>query len=240
MANAGGQRTSRGVKKASDAALAGIKLQELLPKAKVVYSSATGATEVSNLRYAERLGLWGQGTPFENGRDFIEQISRSGIAAMEAVAHSMKAQGVYMSRNLSYDGVTYSRVTHDLTSEQTKVYNDISDAWSVIAQNINKALEITKGKRGAANRVFWGAQQRFFNQIATSMQVPAMIQHIEKDLADGKSIAIQLTSTNEAHAKREIASIQERDGSLDEYDATPKAMLRILKNLSLSPNRNIH
>jgi len=36
--------------------MAGLAIQEALPNAKIVYSSATGATEVENLRYAERLG----------------------------------------------------------------------------------------------------------------------------------------------------------------------------------------
>jgi hypothetical protein len=35
------------MKKASQKALAGIKLQQMLPKARVVYVSATGATEVA-------------------------------------------------------------------------------------------------------------------------------------------------------------------------------------------------
>ena len=225
MANAGGDKTARGIKKPSNASLAGIELQKRLPKAKIVYSSATGATEVSNLRYAERLGLWGTGTPFVDGNDFARKINQSGIAAMEVVARSLKAMGVYVSRNLSYDGVEYSRVSHNLTSEQKKVYDDLAGAWSIIAQNVGKALEITNGKGGSAYSAFWGAQQRFFNQIITSMQTPALIENIEQDLANDKSVLIQLTSTNEAHAKRELAAIQERDGELDEFDATPKGMV---------------
>ncbi len=57
MANSTATKGSRGIKKASQRGMAGLALQEALPKAKIVYSSATGATEVENLRYAERLGL---------------------------------------------------------------------------------------------------------------------------------------------------------------------------------------
>ena len=38
-----------------------LELQRRLPKARVVYCSATGASEARNLGYMERLGLWGKG-----------------------------------------------------------------------------------------------------------------------------------------------------------------------------------
>ncbi len=58
---------SRGVRKGSQRALAVVDLQDRLSNARVVYASATGATEVANLAYAARLGLWGRGTPFPPG-----------------------------------------------------------------------------------------------------------------------------------------------------------------------------
>ena len=64
MGNAIAIKGKRGVRKPSQQAIAGINLQRELPNARVVYVSATGATEISNLSYADRLGLWGEGTPF--------------------------------------------------------------------------------------------------------------------------------------------------------------------------------
>tara|TARA_B110001452_G_scaffold260189_1_gene257411 strand:- start:400 stop:831 length:432 start_codon:yes stop_codon:yes gene_type:complete len=40
-----------------------LKLQAELPLARVVYASATAATELHNMQYLTRLGLWGGGTP---------------------------------------------------------------------------------------------------------------------------------------------------------------------------------
>ena len=57
-----------------------------LPDARVLYASATGASEVNNLAYAVRLGLWGPETAFANREAFITQIRQGGIAAMELVA----------------------------------------------------------------------------------------------------------------------------------------------------------
>jgi hypothetical protein len=41
-----------------------IELQQMLPMARVVYCSATGVSEVGNMAYMTRMGLWGAGTPF--------------------------------------------------------------------------------------------------------------------------------------------------------------------------------
>ena len=52
-----------------------VDLQDRLPNARIVYASATGATEVANLAYAARLGLWGRGTPFPTVEAFVEKMS---------------------------------------------------------------------------------------------------------------------------------------------------------------------
>lgn len=230
MGNSSDTKGSRGVKKASQTGLAGIALQEALPKARIVYSSATGATEVENLRYAERLGLWGDGTAFASGDDFVSKIKAGGLAAMELVARDLKAMGVYLSRNISYDGVEYDKIEHTLTPQQEQIYNELARSWQVVLQNINKALETTNQNkdghaRGRALGAFWSSQQRFFNQILTSMQAPSVIADIEKQLADGKSCVIQLVSTNESAQNEEFARLQAEDLTLDDFDLTPKQML---------------
>jgi hypothetical protein len=50
-----------GATKGSQQGVAGVELQNRLPRARVVYASATGATDINNLAYAVRLGLWGRG-----------------------------------------------------------------------------------------------------------------------------------------------------------------------------------
>src|SRR5712672_3918349 len=59
MQNAAGGKGERGDQAASQQGRAGLRLQHALPNARVVYVSATGATTVHNLAYAQRLGLWG-------------------------------------------------------------------------------------------------------------------------------------------------------------------------------------
>ena len=59
LQNAVGSKGERGDTAPSQQGRAGLRLQHALPNARVVYVSATGATTVHNLSYAQRLGLWG-------------------------------------------------------------------------------------------------------------------------------------------------------------------------------------
>lgn len=53
-----------------------VELQFLLPNARVVYSSATGASEPRNMAYMARLGIWGVGTAFRTFYEFSKAVER--------------------------------------------------------------------------------------------------------------------------------------------------------------------
>jgi predicted RNA methylase len=75
MQNAAGGKGERGDQAASQQGRAGLRLQHALPNARIVYVSATGATTVHNLAYAQRLGLWGgEDFPFATRSEFVEAI----------------------------------------------------------------------------------------------------------------------------------------------------------------------
>ena len=235
MGNAIAVRGQRGTRRPSETALIGAELRKKLPNARVVYVSATAATEVINLAYTDRLGLWGPGTPFPTVEAFVNEIGRSGINAMEQVARDMKAMGLFSSRSLSYnDGteegtVRFGSLEHKLTPEQQVVYDRVAEAWQIVLRNLNRAMGITgqsnNGQsRGQALSQFWGANQRFFNQIITAMKVPSVVQAIEKDLAEGRSAVIQLTSTYEAAQNRALAQ-RDPDSDLEDFDLTPVEIL---------------
>ncbi len=174
MQNAAGGKGERGDQAASQQGRAGLRLQHALPNARVVYVSATGATTVHNLAYAQRLGLWGgEDFPFATRAEFVEAIEAGGVAAMEVLARDMKALGLYAARSLSYEGVEYELVEHRLTDEQIRIYDAYAGAFSVIHNNLDAALEATNvtGETGtlnaqaksAARSAFESAKQRFFN-----------------------------------------------------------------------------
>jgi hypothetical protein len=230
MANSIASEGKRGKQKAAQMALAGIKLQEAFPQARIVYASATGATKISDYAYLTRLGLWGEGTAFNSVNDFIEKISAGGLAAMELVARDMKAMGVYMARSISYDDVSYDTITHALTPVQNEIYNTMSRAWQKVLQNINSVLETTNANKNSmaksfARSQFYGAMQRFYNQIITSMSMPSVISDIKKELDKGNSIVIQLVNTNQAAMERRIDEMDENQ-SLDDIDLTPSDTLK--------------
>lgn len=230
MAKGTAQSGKRGKTKPSAKALAGIRLQDALPNARVLYASATGAEKVSDYAYLTRLGLWGAGTAFNDVNDFIEKISAGGLAAMELVARDMKAMGVYMARSISYDDVTYDTVEHKLTPMQREIYNTTAKGWQTVFQNVKEALDMTNaGKdgnaRGRALGQFYKAQQRFYNQVLTSMAMPTVVESIKKDLADGNSVVLQIVNTNAASADREIAKAKENNTDLEDIDLTPTELL---------------
>lgn len=234
MANNTPQKGKRGFTKPSAQALTAIELQRRLPKARVIYLSATGATEVSNLGYAERLGLWGPGTPFANKNAFINDVSSGGVAAMELVARDLKSLGMYVSRAISWDGVTYGKTEHTLSPEQRGIYDALADGWQNVLGEMHKALEavgatgtddetgkdktMNKGAKSAALSAFWGSHQRFFNQVITAMKMPSVLRASDAALKEGKAVVMQLVNTNEASQARAIE--KRRAEAADSGDAT--------------------
>lgn len=230
LGNLSGKKTERGKTNGSMKAIAGNKLQESVPNARIVYVSATGATDITNLAYASRLGLWGEGTSFSNMEDFTAKIGRSGIAAMELVARDMKSMGVYLARSISYDGVKYDQIQHKLTKDQQYMYDTMSEGWQVVVQDVNKALQLTGGDKNSSARrsagQVWSTMQNFYSQVLTSMSVPSVIKDIEKELAAGHSCVIQIVNTNEAAQDRAVSNAKENgDTSLDNLDITPRQMI---------------
>ncbi|MGB3542426.1 strawberry notch-like NTP hydrolase domain-containing protein [Rubrivirga sp.] len=221
---------ARGIRKASQRALAVVDLQDRLPNARIVYASATGATEVANLAYAARLGLWGRGTPFPTVEAFVEKVSAGGIAAMELVAKDLKSMGLYLARSVSYDGVDYRTLVHDLESHQAQTYDRCAQAWQVVLRNIQQALEVTKADkcgraRAAAYSQFWGAHQRFFLHVLVSMSAPSLIRDMEARLGAGESVVVQLVSTMEAATERAYAKAVANGDDLRNLDVTPRDQL---------------
>jgi len=205
-----------------------IKLQEELKGARVVYSSATGATEVRNMAYMVRLGLWGEGTNFPSFDSFMTNIEDGGLGAMEMVSRDMKALGMYASRRISYEGVQYEEVKHTFTKEQRNIYDTSAELWQVILQNIDEAIDITEsGKRGRAKamQAFWGSHQRFYNQLITAFKIPTVIKETERHLKEGKSVVLSLINTNEIATAGKVASAVAEGKDLADIDFTPRELL---------------
>jgi protein strawberry notch len=233
MANAAGNTSERGDKAPSQQGRAGLRLQHALPDARVVYVSATGATTVQNLAYAQRLGLWGgDDFPFATRAEFVQAIEAGGVAAMEVLARDLKSLGLYASRSLSYEGVEYELVEHELTAGQVEIYDTYAGAFQVIHNNLDAALRaanvtaeigtLNAQAKAAARSAFEAAKQRFFGHLITSMKTPTLIQAIERDLAAGYAAVVQIVSTGEALMERRLAEIPTEEWGDVQVDVTPR------------------
>jgi predicted RNA methylase len=233
MQNAAGEKSDRGDKAPSQQGRAGLRLQHALPNARVLYVSATGATTVHNLAYAQRLGLWGGADfPFATRAEFVEAIEAGGVAAMEVLARDLKALGLYAARSLSFEGIEYELVEHQLTSEQIRIYDAYAAAFQVIHNNLNAALQaanvtsetgtLNSQAKSAARSAFESAKQRFFNHLITAMKTPALIAAVQRDLASGHAAVIQIVSTGEALMERRLSEIPTEDWGDVQIDITPR------------------
>jgi len=206
------------------------------PDYRVVYSSATGATDVRNMAYMTRLGLWGPGTSFPGGfKDFLVEVDNGGVGAMEMVSRDMRSLGLYCSGSISFGvdpqsgkAVEYRERIHYLTEEQKSMYNHAAAAWRFVLQNIHKALDLTNSgsrQRGVALNKFWGDHQRFFRQVISAFKVPALIEEVEAALRDGKSAVVSLVGTGEAKTRQQVARATAEGGNLEDLDFSPREII---------------
>ena len=234
MANALGSSSTRGKLKGSEQGMAGLRLQNNLPRARILYASATGASDIANLGYTARLGLWGPETAFPTHEAFITDIRAGGVAAMELVARDLKAQGLYLARALSFAGVEYDILEHRLSDAQVQIYDAYAEAWAIIHRNLEAALEATRvvdedsgdtlnrNAKSAALSIFEGTKQRFFAQLLLSMKLPSLIPAMEEALGEENSVVVQLVSTSEAMLDRRLADLSDDEREALDIDLSPR------------------
>ncbi|XP_036097532.1 protein strawberry notch homolog 2 isoform X1 [Molossus molossus] len=190
-----------------------LDLQNKLPLARVVYASATGASEPRNMIYMSRLGIWGEGTPFRTFEDFLHAIEKRGVGAMEIVAMDMKVSGMYIARQLSFSGVTFRIEEIPLDPTFERVYNRAALLWAEALGVFQQAADwIGLESRKSLWGQFWSAHQRFFKYLCVAAKVRRLVELAREELAQDKCVVIGLQSTGEART-REV--LDEKDGQLD-------------------------
>jgi predicted RNA methylase len=227
LANAIPSRGNIGLQSGSLQGQAALDLQRRVPNARIVYVSATSASKIDALAYAPRLGLWGIGTAFANREQFLTKLDSGGTAAFELLCRDMKALGMYLSASLSYEGVTFERLVHKLTDEQKEQFNVLAGVWRLILANVNTSLDNSDASglaRAAALSALESTRLRSLQAMTTSQKLPTVMDDVDRRLADGQSVVIQLTNTNEAAQEKALSRLGE-EGDLDDLDMSPKEML---------------
>lgn len=216
------------------------RLIDHMPNLRGVALSATAATDVVNMGYLERLGEWGAGTSFPGGfNEFMGEIGAHRTAAMELVARELKAKGKYLARTLSYKGIEYDTLRHELNQDQKNIYRTASRAWAEVIERAEHTIATTTNGGSAQRRNFNMAlgqdMQRFFSLLLMTMKLPSIIEDANKALADGKAVVVSFINTGDAQQTREKERMQqasENDEEQADYDFGPAKILTdlVLKN----------
>ncbi|MCY7346655.1 MAG: strawberry notch family protein, partial [Pyrinomonadaceae bacterium] len=223
------------------AAVVEIQDPEKFPDYRIVYSSATSATDVKHLGYMVRLGMWGKGTAFETFSEFAQEIEEGGVAAMEMTARDLKAMGRYFCGSLSMGAdaesglaVEYREVVHHLTAHQREMYDNMARVWQAILQKTEKALALTNSEKILRRFVvnnFWAEHQRCSKAIITAFKVPTLIREIERALAEQHSIIVSITSTGEAAMTRQMARSADEEEAISDLDFSPReTLIKLIEN----------
>ena len=120
------------------------EIQLVLRKARVVYCSATGASNIDHLEYMNRLDLWGEKSLFKTFRDLKEASKRGGIGIMEFISAHLKSKGQYNARTLSGEGCTYMLKTTDISKEHEFKYDESCKLWQEIWITIKRGIKSRK------------------------------------------------------------------------------------------------
>ncbi|XP_010260806.1 PREDICTED: protein strawberry notch [Nelumbo nucifera] len=214
---AGGQATRTGE--------AVLEIQARLPEARVIYCSATGASEPRNMGYMARLGLWGAGTCFPEFRDFLGALDKGGVGALELVAMDMKARGMYLCRTLSYKGAEFEVVEAPLEAEMMDMYKKAAEFWAELRVELLSASAVLPDDKPNSSqlwRLYWASHQRFFRHMCMSAKVPASVRLAKQALMDGKCVVIGLQSTGEARTEEAVTKY---GLELDDFVSGPRELL---------------
>lgn len=202
-----------------------LELQARLPEARVVYCSATGASEPRNMGYMVRLGLWGAGTCFKDFQMFLGALDKGGVGALELVAMDMKARGMYVCRTLSYKGAEFEVIEAPLEAEMMDMYKKAAEFWAELRVELLSAsafLANDKPNSSQLWRLYWSGHQRFFRHMCMSAKVPATVRLAKKALAEAKCVVIGLQSTGEARTEEAVTKY---GLELDDFISGPRELL---------------
>ncbi|KAH7622457.1 putative Protein FORGETTER 1 [Nannochloris sp. 'desiccata'] len=196
-----------------------VHLQEVLPKARILYSSATGASEPHNLAYMTR--LWGT----EETKKMVDLLSRAKLGALELAAISLKATGTYLARTLSYADAEFCLERVKITPDIDLMYERSTYFWTLLYQ-VMKHVATNKHWQGQ----FWGAHQRFYRSMLMASKVKKCAELCRDAVANRMSVVIGLQSTGES-VTEQMRSNTALDGgaaNFNEFDDLVSAPRQIL------------
>ncbi|KAK4484955.1 hypothetical protein RD792_007560 [Penstemon davidsonii] len=221
---AGGQGTKTGE--------AVLDIQARLPQARVIYCSATGASEPRNMGYMSKYLFVPLEASYGEMHRFQAYVmcltvamEKGGVGALELVAMDMKARGMYVCRTLSYKGAEFEVVEVPLEAKMMDMYGKAAEFWAELRVELLSASAFVTNERPSSSqlwRLYWASHQRFFRHVCMSAKVPAVIRLSKQALMDDKCVVIGLQSTGEARTEEAVTKY---GLELDDFISGPRELL---------------
>lgn len=182
-----------------------VKLQNINSDSKVIYSTATAASEVKQLHYMTKLGLWK-----DSHREFVKRLESYGPLAMELVSLQLKMEGRIASRHLGFDDIKINMKICKLTNDEKNYYDIISEKW----RSVNSLSGLD--------------HLLFYRYLTTHFKIKHVISEIRHTLSKGHSVVVGIQNTGESSAKKnEISCIKFK---LNQYNIDTRSI-----DFSLNP-----
>ena len=146
----------------------------------VVYSTATPASEIAQLGYMDRLGIWGSGAAatFPDFASFCKAMKSWGPAASEVLAMDLKRRGLYIAHRFPPAALTPLEVTPPL--ELQRLFDDLCVRW----QRAPSASKIDS--------------RSFMKRLTTSIKCRSLVGRWRQDVGEGYSVVLILQGTGAA------------------------------------------
>eukprot|EP00931_Biecheleriopsis_adriatica_P050486 TRINITY_DN29233_c0_g1_i1.p1 TRINITY_DN29233_c0_g1~~TRINITY_DN29233_c0_g1_i1.p1 ORF type:complete len:1339 (-),score=321.42 TRINITY_DN29233_c0_g1_i1:43-4026(-) len=233
----------------SKSGMCALELQRACPGAAVLYASATGATEIRHLGYLERLGLWGRGRPHASFEELRDAVEGGGLAAMELLAMTMRAEGMLSCRSLSFKGASFRLLPVSLEDAANSTYSAACKFWQaallLVVRLLKAKKQEVKAKRLKVNselkdcalhmRHFWSAQQQFFRQLLICAKVDSTVSLATSAQLRGESVVIAMWSTGESVTEAVAQRQGDKEAAAAGFASAPKEVaLRMLNGLMRS------
>ena len=153
-----------------------LDLQNRLLNARVMYCSATGVSDLKQMAYAVRLGLWGDGTNFPTFDAFRASLEKRGVGAMELLALEMKQAGCFVARTLSWDGALFGTEKVVLSPGQVLVYDQAMNWWEMVKHKMKEVL--ADPEMGGCPKMLWSQYWSSVQRFTKELQICAKVKFI--------------------------------------------------------------
>jgi hypothetical protein len=217
-----------------------LQLQDALPNARIVYASATGASNCKHMAYMSRLGLWGSDdSPFRTLPEFTDFISESGVTAMEVVSLDLKWQGIFLARQLSFAGATFEIKEIELDQRIVSIYDRSVQLWVKILNYCNDFKRISSVAKDLFLK-YWSSHQRFFRYMCIASKIDETVRICKEAIRDNKCVVIGLQTTGESQSLKSNTKNVSMNSIPSNIYGSLSDVVKDLPNIHVVDNREHH